>query len=452
MQSENNLHVIVGLGKSGLSCVRFLRHRQVPVAVTDSRMEPPGLVELQRDFPEVKTSLGQFDTALMAQAHALVVSPGVPLREPAIAQQIARGLVPIGDIELFARYTTKPVVAITGTNGKSTVTTLVGAMAEYAGRCVQVGGNLGTPALDLIVDPEPELYVLELSSFQLETTYSLRPAAAVVLNITPDHMDRYQDLAEYVAAKQRIYQHCKIAVINREDTLSYSGLPQNNNVISFGLDQPVSGQFGLVQHQGKDYLALGDELLLATDELQIKGSHQIGNALAALALGHAVGLPMPAMLQCLRAFRGLAHRCQWVAKTAGVDWYNDSKGTNVYSSLAAIVGLGRAVTGKLILLAGGLGKHQDFSPLRDPVSQYVRAVVLFGQDAQEIAAHLAVDTPQVFADSMQDAVKKAQQLAQPGDAVLLSPACASFDMFKNFEHRGDVFMECVKALSVTISR
>lgn len=442
------LKVVVGLGKTGLSCVKYLYQQGHAVAVTDSRANPPGLEQLKADFPDVPIKLGQFDLALMDKAEELIVSPGVPVREAAIARQIARGVPAIGDIELFVRHVkTTPIIGITGSNGKSTVTTLVGQMAQNAGLNVKVGGNLGTPALDLM-DATADLYVLELSSFQLETTYSLQAAAATVLNISPDHLDRYPSLAEYIAAKQRIFQNCQAPVINREDIASFSGVHNFPRAISFGLNEPKTGEFGLRKKGDKTYLAFGAVELFAADRLKIKGRHQLANALAALALGTAVNLPHAAMLQALQSFTGLAHRCQWVEKLQDVDWYNDSKGTNVYSTLAAIEGLGPVISGKLVLIAGGLGKQQDFSPLRKSVAEFVRTVVLIGQDAAQIAAALEGATHIIHARTLEQAVLFAKDAAQKGDAVLLSPACASYDMFRNFEHRGEVFMAKVKELAV----
>ena len=484
MKTLNNLKVIVGLGKTGFSCVEFLLKKGANVAVTDSRAEPPFLDELKKQFPQVITSMGGFDETLIMSADELIVSPGVALREPMIANAIAKGIPAIGDIELFARDVKAPVIGITGTNGKSTVTALVGEMAKQAGLNVGVGGNLGTPVLEMLAN-NFELYVLELSSFQLETTYTLKLAAATVLNISPDHMDRYSNLEEYIAAKQRIFQHCKIAVINRQDPVSYSGLEHfqrlrgpaaaaprraahdrgprfrvtpsavenlslNNKMclpISFGLDEPKVGEFGIRKINNIFYLTYGEQNLLPVNQLQIKGKHQWANALAALALGHAYGLPMQAMLTTLQTFPGLPHRCQWVRNLHGVDWYNDSKGTNVNSTLAAIEGLGATITGQLILLAGGLGKQQDFSPLREPAHAHVRTVILFGEDAKLIAAALSEACSIIFVSDFIEAIKLAKQNAQAGDAVLLSPACASFDMFKNFEHRGEVFIEAVKKLN-----
>ncbi len=431
--------LIVGLGKTGLSCARFLAARGVPVAVTDSRDFPPGLAALEQEFPGMAVFVGGFDPAAFAAAQQLVVSPGVSLREPLIAQAIGRGVPVLGDIELFARHAAAPVVAITGSNGKSTVTTLVGEMAKHAGRNVRVGGNLGEPALDLISTAEPDLYVLELSSFQLETTSSLNAAAATVLNISVDHMDRYLDMNEYAAAKQRIFHGDGVMVLNIDDPVVMGMAQTGRRTARFGLGEPEFKDFGIMQRVHGPWLARDSEPLLPVAEVRIKGMHNVANALAALALGDAVGLPMEAMLQTLREFPGLPHRSQWVAEKDGVAWYNDSKGTNVGATLAALQGM----PGKVVLIAGGLGKGADFTPLRQAAMDRARAVVLIGRDAPLIEAALAGVTPVVHAADMEDAVAQACRLAQPGDVVLLSPACASFDMFSGYEERGNVFTNAV---------
>lgn len=438
--------VIVGLGKTGLSCVRYCKSLGNEVAVTDSRADPPNLAELKNEFPDVPISLGGFDADLCSNAQELIVSPGVSLREPAIAQAIKHGVPAIGDVELFARVTKAPKAVITGSNGKSTVTTLVGEMAKWVWQDVGVGGNLGTPVLDLIQKPEPKAYVLELSSFQLETTYSLKPKVAAILNITPDHLDRYDHMDDYIAAKQRIYHGCETAVFNREDKATFPSATVKKK-ISFGLNPPIHEDFGLRVVKGKEYLAQGKTLLLPVSELKIKGRHQIANALAALAIGWSLGLPIEKILTPLSQFTGLTHRCQWIRNLREVDWYNDSKATNVASAKAAIEGLGQDIKGKLILIAGGLGKNADFTELNQAVKQYVRHLILIGQDAPIIAQALAQATNITHAATLADAIQFAQENAQSGDAVLLAPACASYDMFKNYEHRGEVFMDLVRTLA-----
>ncbi|HTM64015.1 MAG TPA: UDP-N-acetylmuramoyl-L-alanine--D-glutamate ligase [Gammaproteobacteria bacterium] len=441
---SSNLSIIVGLGATGLSCARFLRAEGKPFAVVDSRSAPAQLETFRQAFPIVEVELGNLDAPIFERASEIILSPGIALREPAIAKQIERGIPVIGDIELFARSVKKPVIAITGTNAKSTVTTLVAEMTKAAGKKTEVGGNLGVPALDLLLhDKDADVFVLELSSFQLETTYSLKPVVATVLNVTPDHMDRYDTLADYQAAKQRVYQNCETAVCNLDDALTDI---HHQSKIYFTLQEPRMHEFGL-RRSGKElYLAHGADLLLPIQELPVAGRHYQANALAALAIGYAFGLDMDAMLQVLRTFPGLPHRCQLVRNRRGIKWYNDSKGTNVGATQAAIEGLGEAISGKLILIAGGIGKNADFSPLLPAMEKYTRHVVLIGEASRELADMIHGRVPISFAATMDEAVQRCDAVAQPGDCVLLSPACASFDMFKNFEHRGQVFTEVVEKL------
>ena len=440
MKNTQNLTVVIGLGKTGISCVRYLAKQGVNLAVVDSREAPPFQDELKKDFPNVPYSFGDLDSTLLNQADELVVSPGISLREPAILQQIKRGVKISGDIEIFAQNAKAPIVAITGSNGKSTVTTLVGEMAKHAGLKTKVGGNLGTPVLELLED-NTEIYVLELSSFQLETTHSLKAKAATVLNISEDHMDRYRDLSEYAAAKHRIFINCETAIINHDDPVTYENIKLPQKIISFGLSKQQNNFYvdnGYIMHDQKQ--------LLKTSELKIKGLHQIANALAALALGTAIDLTESAMIAALKEFPGLPHRCQFVARKNEISWYNDSKGTNAGATKAAIEGLGADISGKLILIAGGLGKDADFSQLKNPVTKFVRSVILIGKDAKIIAQALEKCCKILNANSLEEAVELASQEAKPGDCVLLSPACASFDMFNNFEHRGEVFMQAVHNL------
>ncbi|MCB1660047.1 MAG: UDP-N-acetylmuramoyl-L-alanine--D-glutamate ligase, partial [Pseudomonadales bacterium] len=372
---------------------------------------------------------------------------GISINEPELlSARLNAGIKIIGDIELFCRAVDKPIVAITGSNAKSTVTTLVGLMAQNAGINVAVGGNLGTPVLELL-QQSADLYVLELSSFQLETTHSLRAAAAVVLNISEDHMDRYANMQAYHQAKHRIYRHCYFYVTNRQDLLTVPLLPEAIPHTSFGLDKPDLNTYGVIREQGISYLAKGQTKLLASHEMGIFGEHNIANALAALALGEAVNIPMAAMLQTLKEFTGLKHRCQLVTKHQGVAWYNDSKGTNVGATLAAINGLGAAISGKILLIAGGVGKGQDFSSLSPALAQYGKAVILLGEDASKIDEAVTAPISKIYVQSLAVAVEQAAQLAKEGDAVLLSPACASFDMFKHYEDRGEQFVALVKSIT-----
>jgi UDP-N-acetylmuramoylalanine--D-glutamate ligase len=436
----DTLYVVAGLGKTGLSAVRFLRRQGARVRVTDTRTEPPMLAELRRAHPEVEFVSGLPESALEGAA-AVVSSPGLDLRLPFFTAAGMRGLPVFGDIELFARAVRAPVVAITGSNGKSTVTTLVGEMARKAGRRVAVGGNLGTPALDLL-DGSVELYVLELSSFQLELTESLDAAAAVVLNVSPDHIDRHGTLEHYAALKARIYRGHGRCVINRDDPQVAAMAPADRALTGFSLQAPSGDDYGLVQADHETWLARGGERMLPLSALRIKGLHNAANALAALALGEALQLPHAAMFEALRAFPGLPHRCQWVAERRGVNWYNDSKGTNVGATLAALTGM----PGPIVLLAGGLAKGGDFAPLKPVLADKGRALVLFGQDAMLIERAVSGALPVHHAPDLERAVHRAADVAQPGDTVLLSPACASFDMFSGYEQRGERFMAAVREL------
>ncbi|MFZ3185684.1 MAG: UDP-N-acetylmuramoyl-L-alanine--D-glutamate ligase [Pseudomonas sp.] len=444
--ASDQFRIVVGLGKSGLSLVRFLARQGLPFAVVDSRANPPELATLREQFPQVEVRCGELDVEFLCRASELLVSPGLALATPALQQAAARGVKMSGDIELFARHAKAPIIAITGSNAKSTVTTLVGEMAAAAGKRVAVGGNLGTPALELLTD-EVELYVLELSSFQLETTEQLNAAVATVLNVSEDHMDRYSGLPAYHQAKHRIFRGAKHVVINRQDALSRPLLNEGVTCSTFGLNKPDFKTFGLIIEDGEKYLAYQFDKLMNVRELKMRGAHNQANALAALALGHAAGLPFEPMLATLREFTGLAHRCQWLRELRGVNYYDDSKATNVGAALAAIEGLGADIDGKLLLVAGGDGKGADFSALRAPVAAHCRAVLLLGRDAELLAGALEGSVPLLRVKTLEDAVLRAAELAQAGDAVLLSPACASLDMFKNYEQRGQLFAAAVQGLN-----
>jgi len=432
--------LILGLGKTGRACARYLRAKGIPFAIADSRAEPPELTAFQQEFPEVPCFLGGFDAAALAAAEELIVSPGIPLALPELRAAVDAGKAIYGDIELFAREVTVPVVAITGTNGKSTVTDMLGTMAVHCGLRVQVGGNIGTPVLELLpwargetVDTT-QLYVLELSSFQLETVSSLNATAAVLLNLSEDHMDRYRNVKEYLAAKQRVFQGDGVVVLNRDDPL-VAGLPlSGRQVIGFSLLPPAADDFGMSEVNGDSWLCHGNRQLMPVSELKLKGKHNYANALAALALGHVFGMPEAGMLDALRGYAGLPHRTRWLGSFQGCDWYNDSKGTNVGATVAAVSGMDMPV----VLIAGGDGKGADFSPLSQLAGK-LRGVVLIGRDGPRIGALLASEVNTVYATDMAQAVQAAAALAQPGDCVLLSPACASFDMFDNYEHRGREF-------------
>jgi UDP-N-acetylmuramoylalanine--D-glutamate ligase len=443
--ASDQFRIVVGLGKSGMSLVRFLAQQGVRFAVADTRANPPELATLQRDYPEVEVRCGELDVDFLCRASELYVSPGLALATPALREAAARGVKMSGDIDLFTRHAKAPIIAITGSNAKSTVTTLVGEMAAAAGRKVAVGGNIGTPALDLLSD-EVELYVLELSSFQLETTERLGAEVATCLNISEDHMDRYDGMAQYHLAKHRIFRGARQVVVNRDDALSRPLIADQVPCWTFGLGKPDFKRFGLIEENGEKQLAFQFEALMPTAELKIRGAHNQSNALAALALGHAVGLPFEAMLQTLRRFVGLPHRCQWVRELRGVGYYDDSKATNVGAALAAIEGLGADIAGKLVLIAGGDGKGADFSALKAPVAKFCRAVVLLGRDAEQVAEALGDAAPLLRVKTLDEAVQRCAELAQSGDAVLLSPACASLDMFKNFEERGRLFAQAAEGL------
>ncbi len=446
----NGTTLIVGLGQSGLSAARALKALGAAFAVTDSRANPPGLAALRAECPDAPLYLGGFDPAAFAGAARLLISPGVSVKTPVIAEAAARSVPVWGDIELLARLTQAPIVAITGSNGKSTVTTLLGLMTERAGVRAAVGGNLGTPALELWLQTEgprreaaPDLYVLELSSFQLETTHSLDARVATVLNVSPDHMDRYDCLEEYIAAKQRIFRGHGVMVVNADDPAVMAMVEPGRDVWRFTLEEPGESDFGLWREEGETWLARGRERWIAASELKISGDHNLANALAALAMGHALGLSQEGMLAALREFTGLAHRTTLVREREGVRWFDDSKGTNVGATVAAVRGL----PGQVVLIAGGDGKNQDFTPLRAALVDKARAVVLIGRDAPLIAAALGERIPLHSAADMAQAVARAAELAQPGDSVLLSPACASFDMFSGYEERGAVFAEAVQRLA-----
>jgi UDP-N-acetylmuramoylalanine--D-glutamate ligase len=437
--------VVVGLGLTGLSVARLLLRRGIEFAVTDSRSTPPELAALHtlaaQSGRTVTVRAGGFDPALLAGADLVIVSPGVATSGPFFERARARELPLIGDLELFARLATAPVAGITGTNGKSTVTTLLQGIATRAGVKVRAGGNLGPPALELL-DPATELYVLEISSFQLETTDSLRLKAAAVLNVTPDHLDRYPDLASYAATKARLYAQCEVAVINLDDPLVTAMVRRAPRTLSFSLRAAAGADYTLAPLDGGAWLVRRGEPLLPVAQLKIPGAHNAANALAALALAEALSLPDGAALEELRSFAGLAHRTQWIAEVRGVRFINDSKGTNVGATVAAVAGL----PGPLLLILGGEGKGQDFTPLRAAFPGKVRYAALIGRDAAELERALDGICECEWAGSLEEAVQRVAQRATPGETVLLSPACASLDMFRNYAHRGSVFADAVQRL------
>ncbi len=434
--------VIAGLGATGLSCARYLHGNGWRIAVTDTRAAPPQLAALTALDARIAVRLGALDASLLEGALLVVASPGLPLHGPFFDEAQRRGLAIVGDIELFARAADAPVVGITGTNGKSTVTTLIARMAQRAGLKVRAGGNLGPPALELLA-PGTELYVLELSSYQLETTHSLHCRAATVLNISADHLDRYPSVESYAAAKARIFARCDTAVINLDDPLVLAMPRTASSTLSFSLRASVGATYALALSAGEWWLVRAEKPLLRASELRIRGAHNAANALAALALGEALALPLEAMLEELRSFTGLPHRSQWIADVRGVSYIDDSKGTNVGATLAAVAGM----PGPLVLIAGGDGKNQDFTPLAAAFRGKVRELVLIGRDAPRIAAALEGVCPITRCATLEEAVQAAARAAREGDTVLLSPACASFDMFRDYRQRGEAFAAAVRRLA-----
>lgn len=433
--------LVVGLGSTGLSVARFLSNRGIQLAVADTRANPPGLAELRECLPDVAVFLGGFDAAAFARATHLVVSPGVALETPAVRQAARSGMPVFGDLDLFACVAQAPVIGITGANGKSTVTTLLGLMAEASQRKVKVGGNLGTPMLDLL-DGEAELYVLELSSFQLERSNLLEAEAATVLNISPDHLDRYPDIQAYADAKRRIFKGQGLMVLNADDAMVEKMAEEGRRCVRFSLQETADAEYRLGRVAGQEWLVCGDESLMPVAEIRLKGRHNVANSLAAVALGDAVGLSRPAMAQALREFAGLDHRMQWIADVDGVSYINDSKATNVGACVAALEGLSDPV----VLIAGGDGKGADFSALAEVVVGKVRAAVLMGRDAPLLEQTLVPVVATVRVDTMKQAVATARKLAQKGDIVLLAPACASLDQYKDYRERGRMFADAVRSL------
>lgn len=441
--ATNRIKAVIGTGITGLSVARFLVQQKQAFVLLDTRATPPNLDKIKVEFPNVQLQLGDLDLDTLLDCEEIIVSPGISLETPAIAKAKEAGVSIVGDIELFVRYAKAPIVAITGSNAKSTVTTLVGEMAANAGIKVAVGGNLGTPALELLAD-EIELYVMELSSFQLETVTKLNAKVATILNISADHLDRYADMRAYILAKLRVYFGAEHIVVNRNDVLTHPPFAAGAKAIYFG-GKADFGSFGLIEENGETFLAKNLKPLLSSRELKISGKHNVDNALAALALGDAAGIPADSMVATLREFRGLRHRCEFVASKSGVDFYNDSKGTNIGATIAAISGLSRAPA-QLIVIAGGEGKGQDFTELNPVVQKIPCHFVLIGRDAPVIAEAVKGFAEVEFASSMLDAIARSFAKAKAGDSVLLSPACASFDMFKNYEDRGEQFCAAVLAL------
>ncbi len=445
--------LVLGLGETGLSLARYLDTQGARLRVADSRNAPSGMAILRRELPQAEVHCGAFKDELLQGIDRIAISPGIPLAEPFVQHAIARGIPVEGDIELLAqqlesgnyRHTSK-VIAITGANGKTTVTSMVGAMCAGAGLDSQMAGNISPAVLDALREREqqPQVWVLELSSFQLETTFTLDADAAVVLNVTEDHLDRYDDMDSYAAAKARIFRGNGVQVLNRDDVRSAAMKIAGRRQTSFGLNPPAGpNDWGITREGAVTWLMQGVQKIMRADELQVSGLHNVANALAALALCRALNLPLAPLVQALRTYKGLAHRVGKIAEVAGITYYDDSKGTNVGATEAALKGLGKPA----VVILGGDGKGQDFSPLKDAVAQHARAAVLIGRDAPLIEKALqGCGKPILKARDMKEAVLIATQNAQTGDAVLMSPACASFDMYKNYLHRAEEYISAVKKL------
>jgi UDP-N-acetylmuramoylalanine--D-glutamate ligase len=461
---QKTITVIIGLGATGLSCARFLSLQSVPFVMMDTRHNPPMLKQWQQEFPDQPLQLGGLDAEILSSAASLIVSPGISLQQAEITQAVAQGAVLRSDIDLLREATSAPFVCITGSNGKTTVTSLLGEMARDAGVDVVVAGNIGLPVLDAYLERkalgcDAQLYVLELSSFQLERSQNLHARAATVLNVTADHMDRYRDLEDYRAAKLKIYEGAQSCVVHTADALTRcEALPSDVKLIEVdcrqggaGFESPYAVEttvFSLIEQHQEVYLAKNNEPFFVLSRLGIKGRHNQFNALVAYALGCEAGLDASSMCETLARFSGLPHRCEWLGEYGGVHYINDSKATNEGACIAAIEGLSDPSLAEkhLLLIAGGDAKGASFELLPEAVAAHVKQVILLGQSKIELNALLSPHVECTEVETLADAVEKAQSLALAGDTVLLSPACASLDMFDNFEHRGRVFTEAVRAL------
>jgi len=443
LQGNPTQAAVIGLGKSGLAAAVFLSKQGLDVDVYDSSNEPVLRQQLVQQLPDVQLHCGSLAVEHWSDDSLLVVSPGVPLSHPDLAPLLATGVRPVGDVELFAQCVQSPVIAITGSNGKSTVTALVGEILQHAGRRVAVGGNIGVPVLELLDDDKNDIYVLELSSFQLETTWSLKPVIAVVLNIAADHMDRYQDMEDYIATKLKVYQGSASLLLNADEPCILKRQQSDKEQVFFSSAMPEKEQdYGLLNINSDVYLCRGRQSLIAADGIHLTGQHNQLNVLAAWALASSAGVADSLIKEAVAEFKGLPHRMELVYRRSGVTWINDSKGTNVGASVAALRGLHVPV----ILIAGGIAKDADFTPLREAVKRHVKAIILIGRDAGKIQDAVSDVVTTSRAADMSDAVSQASVLAERGDVVLLSPACASFDMYQNFEQRGNDFRRCAGRL------
>lgn len=444
MTEHSKRYLIVGLGLTGLSCARFCQQQGLDFSLCDTRENFAGADEVRAEFPDVEFFLGEPTVEQLSAYDELLVSPGISIQTANFQQVAEQGVTLAGDIQLFRQYVSKPVVAITGSNGKSTVTTLVNELINAAGLKAVAGGNLGIPALNLLNEKEVDVFVLELSSFQLETTKDFAADVAVILNISPDHMDRYHSMRDYERAKQRIFQGAQRAVVNLDDDHTRPAMDLIKDTVTFGLSD--SADFGVKNIDGNDWLVAKGEPLLPASELKIKGRHNLANALAALALVSELGIDARQCISALKNFAGLKHRCQWVRELNGVEYFNDSKGTNTGSTMAAVTGLSADLKGRLHLIVGGEGKGQNFSELGQACINDV-SVIAYGADRNIIARDMAEFCHVEQVSDVKQALTLAHAQAIAGDIVLFSPACASFDQFNNYQHRGDVFCELVEALS-----
>ena len=442
--------VIIGLGQTGLSVAKYFAIKNIDFKVLDTRLTPPNLAEFQSIFPEIEIETGELREESVLEAKELVVSPGIGINMPILREAKRKGIPITGDIDIFSKSVSSPILAVTGSNGKSTVVAILASILDKAGKSYGLGGNLDgknfKPALDLLSEKVREFYVLELSSFQLETTKNLNAEASVILNLSSDHMDRYRNMEEYHQAKLRIFKGSRQIVVNRDDLYSYPQAKMNVPTWDFGLGNPGINGLGILEEDSDQYLAFQHKKIISIEELKIFGRHNISNVMAAIGLALSVNIDMKAIRSALRAFPGLPHRCQWVGDISGIDFYNDSKGTNVGATVAAIEGLGERVDGHIVLIAGGVAKGADFHALLPAINRWGKEVILIGQDALEIAENFNQKISPQFAEDMDDAVRSALRVALPGDAVLLSPACASFDMYRDFQHRGETFINSVKEI------
>jgi len=437
-----HLKLVFGLGMTGYSCVSYLVQQGFEVVVYDTRLNPPLLEKIYCEFPQVEVYLGEISEEVLSQVEQVIASPGVSLQSPLLKSMSDLGVDIIGDVQLFVFQAQAPIIAITGSNGKSTTTCLVAELFEKAGRTVKIGGNIGVPVLDLLEQEVPNFYVLELSSFQLETTPELKASVAVVLNISEDHMDRYESLEHYAQSKLVIYQHAKHKLLNLDDEWLKGHVVKDADTIGFSSHIPDNKDYGLRIVDGEAWIACGEDLIIKPSEMKLKGRHQQVNAIVAIAIGDIFQLPRKDMCQALVNFEGLAHRTQFVAEIKGVTYINDSKGTNVGATIAAITGMDTPI----VLIAGGESKGADFSALKSALLGKVKQVILIGRDAGLIEKAIDGQISVIRAVSLAAAVKQASEIAQLGDCVLLSPACASFDMFDNYQHRGELFIDAVKGL------